>query len=151
MEKRPTIPVFVIFLMIILSPIWLPVVVLILIFAFIYMVVRYLPIVKAMANKPSQHFTWKEVKLLTGASTADVLSTLSGFTNSGGLLARLRNKETLERLVRHYKMPIPKPGKLITEGNVIFYEFRYLYDGGGGSRWFLFDLGFRIFPKPVSV
>lgn len=114
-------------LIILLSPIWIPIAILFIIAAVISLLTIVLPIYRKMQLTPGYWFTWKEVKLLTGASTNRVLFTLG---DNGWFEFRPRSGRDLERLGRHYRYPYPRSGRPLLSHTVVFFEFRPKRSGG---------------------
>jgi hypothetical protein len=133
------------------APLWIPVLVLGMVVMIIYAAVVLRPIWTTLAIHGREHLTWKDLKRLSGARTANVLIALEVVCREGLVTARLRDKATLERLVRHYHKPLPRPTDQIREETVIFYEFRYIHNGGKRSRWSLTSLLPVLVPKPVNA
>ena len=133
------------------APLWIPGLFLFVVAAVVYVFIVLRPIWTTLAIHGREHLTWKDLKRLSGARTRDVLVALEVACREGLVTSRLRDKATLERLVRHYNKPLPKPTDRISEETVIFYEFRHVHSGGKRARWSLPRLIPVLIPNRVNA
>lgn len=118
-------------ILVILSPIIIPIFFLMILFMIGKMFLVYVPALREIQTVPRYWLTWKHVKLLTGLSTKNTLSLLMNFADGKFIECRLREDVQLARIKRLRKDgKVPTGKKPFFPDHVIYYEFRMVWRGG---------------------
>jgi hypothetical protein len=94
------------------------------------------PLQRAIDEQPQYWQNWKEIKLKSHRSTQQVLSLLlSECSHRGELDCQFRSEEDLHRLEKFLSRKRPYTNKPRMLDDVIFFEYRRRWGGGGRKSW----------------